>query len=139
MEKRHKAFLSHMVISNIFLLLPAMYAFFYQEWTYFFFAAGLFIFSPCFHWFRIADQRSVYYGIFRKLDWLFAAGGFFYMFFYINEHLSGVHAELLYLFAFSLLAFFWYGWLQGDYRKLHPWFHVMGGVLSTIVLVFVNI
>lgn len=128
-----------MVLSNIFLVLPVATSIIFEQWMYLFFAGGLLIFSPLFHWYRIVDQESAYYGIFRKLDWLFAAGGSFYMYYYVSENLSGEIAWLLYLLISSVIAFFWYGWLIGNYKKLHPWFHVIGAMLSTSLLLLVHL
>jgi len=77
-----------MMFSNIFLALPVIFAAIYGEWLYCFFASGLLVFSPLFHWYRIVNTESFYFKLFKTMDWMFAIGAFFYMYYYIftNTH-----------------------------------------------------
>lgn len=124
-----------MMISNIFLVLPVIFAAIYQEWLYCFFASGLFIFSPLYHWTKITAIKSGYFVLFKTSDWLFAFGAFFYMYFYVNQNISSWWEITLYLLLSFVILFFLYGWRKADYEKWHPWFHIVAPVVSSIILI----
>ncbi len=126
-----------MMVSNIFLILPAVVAGIYRQWLYCFFASGLVIFSPLFHWYRIKAPSSLQYKLFRTLDWFFAVGAFLYMYYYIYKYTS-TYQITLFIFLTLVVIFFWYGWKRASYEKLHPWFHIIAPLVSTAILIVAN-
>jgi hypothetical protein len=128
-----------MMFSNVFLILPVLFAEAYHQWLYFFFAAGLCIFSPLYHWYKITNPRSRYFTVFKTFDWAFALGAFVYMYYYIYSHTEGQNAAILYILLSLVVVFFWYGWKRADYKKLHPWFHIIAPIVSSIILVVAHL
>ena len=126
-----------MMLSNIFLILPALTAALYQQWLYCFFATGIFIFSPIFHWYRLIDRKSKQFTIFKILDWSFAVSAFLYMYYYIYIYATNYKITLFTLLTLVVL-FFWYGWKRASYEKLHPLFHIIAPIVSTAILLVVN-
>ena len=129
--------MAFMMFSNIFLVLPALVAAFYQQWLYCFFATGIFIFSPLFHWYRIKSPGSLLYRLFKTLDWLFAVGAFLYMYYYVYKYVT-THQNTLFILLTLVIIFFWYGWKRASYEKFHPWFHIVAPLVSTVILVVAN-
>ena len=127
-----------MMLSNIFLIIPAIVAGIYHQWLYCFFASGIFIFSPLFHWYRIKDRVSKKFTLFKTFDWLFAISAFIYMYLYIYFYGYNLNQNILYILLTGVVIFFWYGWKKADYKKLHPWFHVIAPLVSTTILVTLN-
>lgn len=130
---------SFMMLSNIFLGLPVIFAGIYHEWLYCFFASGLFIFSPLFHWYRIYNSRLFLFKFFKTLDWVFAISAFVYMYYYIYQYTSGYIEFALYILLSLVIVFFWYGWKKGDYEKYHSWFHIIAPIVSSIILVLAHL
>ncbi len=126
------------MLSNVFLILPVIFAALYHQWLYCFFATGLFIFSRLFHWYRISNRSSQLFQIFKTADWMFAVGAFLYMYFYIYTYTKGKVELILNTLLTLVVVFFWYGWKRADYEKLHPWFHVVAPVVSSLILIAVN-
>lgn len=126
-----------MMVSNIFLALPAIVAGMYHQWLYCFFASGIFIFSPLFHWYRITNPRSTFLKLFKMLDWFFAVGAFLYMYYYIYAYTT-TYQTTLFIFLTLVVIFFWYGWKRASYEKFHPWFHIVAPLVSTAILVVAN-
>jgi CDP-diglyceride synthetase len=127
-----------MMFSNIFLLLPVIYAFLYHQWIYFCLASGLLIFSPLYHWYKITKPTSFSFKIYKKLDWLFAVGAFLYMYYYIYRYIQNLAEILLYFLLSLILLFFWYGYKRGDYEKTHPYFHIIAPMISSAILIIAN-
>ncbi len=127
-----------MMFSNLFLILPVISAAQYHEWLYCFFASGLFIFSPLFHWYRISDTSSIYFRVFKKADWIFAIGAFLYMYYYIYAFISGRQQLALFILLTLVVWFFWYGWRRGEYDTWHPWFHIVAPIVSSVILIVAN-
>ena len=128
-----------MMYSNIFLALPVIFAGIYEQWLYLFFASGLLMFSPLFHLYRIKNPASRYYFFFRKMDWSFAFGAFFYMYFYVYQYIKGNEKYVFYTLLFLVILFFWYGYKKGDYEKLHPYFHIIAPIVSSAILLIAHI
>ena len=127
-----------MMYSNIFLSLPVIFAGIYDQYLYCFFASGLLIFSPLYHWYRINKHNSFSFIIFKKLDWSFAIGAFIYMYYYTFKNIEG-YKEVTFCILLSLvLVFFWYGYKKNDYEKWHPWFHVVAPIISSAILIVAN-
>lgn len=126
-----------MMVSNIFLILPAIVAGMYHQWLYCFFASGIFIFSPLFHWYRITNPGSKLFILFKTLDWFFAVGAFLYMYYYIYAYTTTYQTTLFVLLTL-VIVFFWYGWKRASYEKFHPWFHIIASLISTAILVVAN-
>lgn len=124
-----------MMRSNLFLILPAIFAALYYEWIYCFFAVGIFIVSPLFHRYQIINTSSPLYWIFRVIDWFFAIVAFMYMYFYTYTHFSGTTRVVFYSLLSLVILFFWYGWRWGDYSKWHPVFHIIAPLLSSAILI----
>ncbi len=127
-----------MMFSNLFLGLPVLFAALYHEWLYCFFASGIFVFSPLFHWWRVSKRSSFSFRVFKILDWLFAIGAFVYMYFYIHQYAEGLSVPILYCVLTLVVVFFWYGWKRADYEKFHPWFHIIAPLVSSLILVVAN-
>lgn len=127
-----------MMTSNIFLVLPVIFAGIYQEWMYCFLASGLLVFSPIYHWYKINKSASYYFKLFKKLDWIFAIGAFVYMFYYTYQNLEGYEQIIFYILLSSVLIFFWYGYKKTDYDKWHPWFHIFAPIISSAILIVAN-
>jgi hypothetical protein len=126
-----------MMYSNIFLALPVVFAALYSEWVYCFFALGILVFSPLYHWYKIKNPDSFLFKVFKNLDWMFAISAFLYMYFYVYQNIDAEKNEF-YLLLTSLIAFFWYGWKKKEYDKWHPWFHVAAPIVSSAILIFSN-
>lgn len=127
-----------MMLSNVFLGLPVIFAAIYHEWLYCFFASGLFVFSPLFHWYRTSNPKSFLFQLFKTLDWLLAVSAFIYMYYYIYQYTRGRETPILSLSLSLVIVFFWYGWKRADYEKFHPWFHIVAPIVSSLILIVVN-
>lgn len=127
-----------MMLSNIFLILPVIFAALYHQWLYCFFASGIFIFSPLFHWQRITNPASIQFQIFKIADWSFAVGAFVYMYYFIYQYISGQAQNILYFLLTLVVIFFWYGWRRGEYDVWHPWFHIAAPIVSSLILIIAN-
>ncbi|MBP6974561.1 MAG: hypothetical protein KBB54_01310 [Candidatus Pacebacteria bacterium] len=124
-----------MMASNIFLILPVIFAALYHQWLYCFFASGIFIFSPLFHWYRITNPTSPLFRVFKTADWLFAVGAFIYMYYYVFNYIYEKYQILLSVLLTLVVIFFWYGWRRADYSKMHPWFHIIAPIVSSVILI----
>jgi len=127
------------ITSNIVLLFPLIASFYMKEWIYFAFVAGLCISSPLYH--SLREYRSNEPHLFktaRTLDWLLAGGAYFMMYYYIFTKVNPLFKIPLFIALSLTLVFFWYGYKIGNYKKLHPWFHLTAPIVSgLIVLSFV--
>jgi CDP-diglyceride synthetase len=120
------------MVSNFFLLLPAVFAALYGEWLYFFFAAGLCIISPLYHWYKIYRPKSLQFNLYRRLDLLFAVGAFLYMYYWVYNF--GTYKLIFFTLLTVVVTFFLYG-RKADYKRLHPWFHIIAPILSASILI----
>lgn len=127
-----------MMYSNIFLVLPVIFSYIYGEWIYCFLASGLLTFSPLYHWFKINRTDSIFFNIFKKLDWAFAIIAFIYMYYFVYKYIPSTKI-LFYLSLLLILMFFWHGYKNGNYEKTHPWFHVIAPIISSGILIAANI
>ncbi len=127
-----------MMFSNIFLILPVIFALIYQEWLYFLLAFGLFIFSPLFHWYKIKYYKSYKFNLFMTLDWVFAVVAFIYMYIYTYKNLIDFYRYIFITLLTLIILFFFYGWKRGDYEKWHPIFHVLAPIVSSLILIYAN-
>lgn len=127
-----------MMFSNIFLILPVIFAGFYHQWLYCFLASGLLVFSPLYHWYKINKPISFSFKLFKKLDWIFAISAFIYMYYYTYQNIEGYKQFLFYILLSLVLIFFWYGYKKNDYQKWHPWFHVVAPIISSSILIVAN-
>lgn len=125
-----------MMFSNVFLLLPAIFAAIYQEWLYFFFAVGLCIFSPLYHWYQIHKPGSHLFPLYRRLDLMFAVAAFAYMYYWIYQY--GQYKIAFFTLLSLVTLFFLYG-RRKDYKRLHPWFHIVAPILSSAILIYAHI
>lgn len=125
-----------MLFSNVFLILPALFAALYQEWLYFFFAMGLCIFSPLYHWYQAHNPGSRLFTVYRRLDLAFAISAFTYMYYWVYQY--GHYKTTFYILLTLVIGFFLYG-RRSNYKKLHPWFHILAPVLSSAILIGANI
>jgi CDP-diglyceride synthetase len=126
---------SMMMFSNLFLVLPVIFAGIYHQWIYCFLASGLLIFSPLYHWYRINNPNSLYFNLFRKCDWLFAVGAFLYMYYYVYQYVSVDYKVIFFALLSLVVLFFWYGYKKSDYEKMHPWFHIVAPIISSAILI----
>lgn len=127
-----------MMTSNIFLVLPVIFASIYQQWLYCFLASGLLFFSPLYHWFKINKPDSLYFNLFKKLDWSFAISAFIYMYYYTYKNIDKYQQIIFYILLSLVLLFFWYGYKRNDYEKWHPWFHIIAPIISSAILIIAN-
>ncbi|MDB4991899.1 MAG: hypothetical protein JWL75_144 [Parcubacteria group bacterium] len=125
-----------MMFSNVFLLLPAVFAGVYHQWLYFFFALGLCIFSPLYHWHQIHRYNSQLFHLNRRLDLAFAVGAFIYMFYWISQY--GQYKIIFTILLLLMVIFFLYG-RRKDYKRFHPWFHILAPILSSAILIVAHI
>lgn len=137
MNRKLSTYELFMMVSNIFLVLPAIVAGMYHQWLYCFFASGIFFFSPLFHRYRIIKPESRLFRLFKTFDWLFAVGAFLYMYYYIYAFTDSYQTTLFVLLTLVVI-FFWYGWKRASYEKFHPWFHIVAPLVSTLILVIAN-
>lgn len=128
-----------MMSSNIFLALPVIFAFIYQEWLYCFLASGLLIFSTLYHWDKITKSVSFSFNLFKRLDWMFAVCAFIYMYYYVHLYIVSQYGITFYFLLSLVLLFFWYGYKKGDYKKTHPWFHIIAPIISSAILIVAHI
>lgn len=124
------------ITSNIFLFIPVIASALVSEWLYFFFALGISIFSPIFHYLREnKSKRTKLLHIIRDFDWMFALGAYIYMYYFIFTKVDSQFQTLLTI-ALSLTGiFFIYGFKFGSYKKFHPWFHVVAPIVSGLIVV----
>jgi len=125
-----------MMLSNMFLVLPVIFAALYQEWLYCFFAVGLCIFSPLYHWYQINKPGSKLFHAYRRLDLAFAVSAFIYMYYWVYQY--GQYKLVFFALLSSVVLFFLYG-RRADYKKLHPWFHIVAPIISSGILIFGNL
>lgn len=128
-----------MMFSNIFLILPVIFAGVYHEWLYCFLATGLLIFSPLYHWDKITEPFSFSFRLFKRLDWVFAVSAFIYMYYYVYLHILPKYEFVFYGLLSLVLLFFWYGYKKGDYGKIHPWFHIVAPIISSAILIVAHV
>jgi len=127
-----------MMFSNLFLVLPVIFSFIYNERLYLFFATGIFIFSVLYHWFKIVNVSSVYFRIFEWLDVLFGIGSFSYMYYYVYKYSHEQDKLVLYVLLSLAILFFLWG-RRKNYKLLHPWFHVVAPAVSSTILVLAHL
>ena len=123
-----------MMSSNALLALPVAFAYHYHEWAYLFFAAGVFVFSPIYHWQKIKNSSRRLLAISKKLDVLFAIGAFSYMYVYVAYHDMG-QSNLIFYTLLSLSILFFLIGKKINYKKLHPWFHILTPLISSAILI----
>ncbi len=125
-----------MVWSNLFILTPIILSLIKKEYIYLFFSFGGFIFSILYHYtseYSLNSKRRI---IYRNLDWFFALGSHFYMFYYIFVYIreTKIIVFLTALLSLNILFFIW-GWVWKEYSKYHPWFHVTIGLISGFIVI----
>jgi len=125
--------MNFIVLSNIFLLIPVILAAQKGEWLYFLLALALCVSSPIFHYLYSYNRSSILFGPVRKTDWVIAISAYFYMLYFIFAKLDVYQIELTILLALTAL-FFFYGYKIGDYKKLHPWFHISASIVSGFII-----
>lgn len=125
-----------MLSSNIFLAIPVVIAFYKSEWIYFFFALGLFIFSPLYHFFDIYNDSSNFLQLFRALDWINALGAYIYMYYFIFFKLPKKYRIFLFVFLTLTVIFFIYGYKFGNYEIWHPYFHILAPIVSGLIVYY---
>lgn len=123
-----------MLFSNVFLFLPVIISVWKGEWVYFTFALGLAIFSPIYHYLtEYKAQITKLQKIFKNLDWIFAIGAYIYMYYFIFERVE-LYQAILFILLTSTILFFYYGYKFGNYKKWHPWFHVIAPIISSMIV-----
>ncbi len=127
-----------MIWSNTFLLFPVFFSLIYKEYLYLFFSIGIAVFSTLYHLYSRKRHHGLF-KLFRMFDWLFAIGSFTYMYLYSYLYMSSVVKIMFIILLTLVILFFFYGWKRGDYEKLHPWFHIIAGIVSAGILIAVNI
>lgn len=126
--------MNFMLFSNVFLFLPVIISAWKGEWIYFTFALGLAIFSPIYHYLTESKtKKDTFLKITKNLDWLFAIGAYAYMYYFIFERI-GQYQIVLFILLSSTVLFFYYGYKFGNYKKWHPWFHVVAPIVSSFIV-----
>lgn len=126
-----------MMYSNIFLILPVIFAAIYHEWLYLFLASGLSIFSPLYHWYQICKPTSYLHWLYGLCDVIFAISAFIYMYFYAYMYTDGPYKTILLSLLTAAVLFFWFG-RRRDYKRWHPWFHVFAPIISSLILILAH-
>ena len=123
------------ITSNIFLLFPVIAAFYAKEWFYFSIALCVSIFSPIYHYLKESNSKYLtLLSLVKDFDWLFAIAAYIYMYYFIFTN-TQVGLRVWLAIALSLtLIFFWYGFRFGDYKKTHPWFHIVTALVSGLIV-----
>ena len=123
------------VFSNIILLFPIVASIIMREWVYLAFSVALIFSSTSYHYYREKHPRmKQVWNLSRRFDWVFAVGAYCYMFYFVY---TDTWQPLRTPFAVGLilsLLFFWYGFKLGNYKKLHPWFHVLAFTLAGLIV-----
>lgn len=126
-----------MLLSNIFLILPVLFAAMYEAWLYLFLATGLLVFSPLYHWYATYRPKAFVGTWLKAIDVTFARCAFIYMYYYALRYSPGFYGVVSVALLTLVLLFFWYA--QGSrYQTWHPWFHVLAPVVSSIILIFAH-
>lgn len=124
-----------MISSNIFLFMPAVAAFYMHEWIYFTIALIVSVFSVAYHYLKESNSKYLFLLTLAKdFDWLFAIVAYYYIYTFI---FTEVNTEFRIPLAIALsltMVFFWYGFRFGNYKKAHPWFHVVAGLVSVLIV-----
>lgn len=124
-----------MVTSNIFLFAPAVAAFYAKEWIYFAIALTVSAFSVTYHYLKESNSKYLFLlSLAKEFDWLFAIVAYYYMYSFIFREVAMEFRAPLAIALSLTLAFFWYGFRFGNYKKAHPWFHVVTGLVSVAVV-----
>lgn len=125
-----------MMESNLFLLIPVGAAFYMQEWVYFYIALGAIIFSSLYHYLKQEQFKNIiFFDIIRSLDWTCATIAYGYMYYYIFTEVNIIYKNLFAIILSVTMLFFWYGFKIGDYKKTHPWFHIITAVVSGLIVI----
>lgn len=132
-ESANSKFMDFIVTSNIFLFIPVLIAAKKGEWLYFILALALCVSSPIFHYLYSHNTKSVLFGPIRKTDWIIAITSYIYMFYFIFAKIRQYQLLLTFLLVATAL-FFFYGYKFGNYKKLHPWFHIFAPIISGIII-----
>ncbi len=126
--------MNFMLFSNVFLFLPVIISAWKGEWVYFTFALGLAIFSPIYHYLsENKTDKTNFLKITKNLDWLFAVGAYAYMYYFIFAKVE-VYQNLLFVLLTFTVIFFWYGYKFANYKKWHPWFHIVAPIVSSFIV-----
>lgn len=125
------------LLSNVTFASPVIFATNYHEWLYLFFASGVFIFSPLYHWYQIKYKSTFFYRVFERCDLFFAIGSFAYMYIYTYIYTPREYKLILFIFLTLAILLYWFG-LKRNYEKLHPWFHIAVATVSTAILVLTH-
>ncbi len=123
--------------SNIFLLVPTIIAWTKGEWIYLAFCLGLCVASPAYHYFKIYKRSSKMFPFFRALDWVVGIGSYGGMYYYIFYKVPATYQMSLATILTFTIVFFIYGWRFGNYKKLHPWFHLIACLVSGLIIFMV--
>ena len=107
-----------------------------EEWIYFAFSVGLIFASPSYHYLKeFHPSFKIILNLFKDSDWIIALGAYCYMFYYIFTKVT-LSLQIPFTIALVIsLLFFWYGFKYGDYKKLHPWFHIFAFTISGLIVI----
>lgn len=120
--------------SNIFLLVPTFISAWKGEWVYLAFCVGLCVTSPLYHYLSLYNRKSKLFVFARTADWVVGIGAHAYMYYFIfNKVDSEWQIPLAILLSLTIL-FFIYGFKFGNYKKLHPWYHVFVFLTSGLIV-----
>lgn len=127
--------LPFIVWSNVFLLFPILISYSRKEWIYFVMSFGIFVASIIFHiGHEYHEDKHLWARVAKYTDWFFAIAGSAYVFYYIFKSPIQENKIILAILFLGILLFFLYGYLLGNYNKLHPWFHVFGQILLGFII-----
>ncbi|MDQ5922759.1 MAG: hypothetical protein QG644_467 [Patescibacteria group bacterium] len=126
--------MSFILFSNIFLFIPVIIAGMKGEWLYFFFALGISIFSPTYHYLKTYKQNSRFFKFTKDTDWIFAVSAYIYMLYFVIYRVEDNFKFLLGTALILTVLFFWYGFKFHKYQSLHPWFHIVAPIVSGLIV-----
>ena len=116
--------------------MPVFASFWMKEWIYFIIALSATVASSFYHYTcENYPDKTEFHLIAKRFDWLAATCAYGYMYYYIFSKVQIGFRMPLFFALTATLIFFWYGFKIHGYRKLHPWFHIITSVVSTVIVI----
>lgn len=125
------------VVSSFIFLFPTIIAFYKHEWVYFILAFLIFIFSTLYHLYFKHKINHWVNTFLKDGDWIVALLCYCYMFYFIYNY-SFDSLKLFLNISLSLsLVLFVLGYKNIlSYHKYHPFFHILAGTVSGLIVLF---
>ena len=127
------------IISNIAFLIPIVIAYRSEEYIYYILASLVFLVSSMYHWYSKNKPSTIAHILFRVSDWFIAILCYLYMYWFVWNRTPSDYRFILTLLLSSTIALFAYSfWGGGNYRRIHPWFHIYTGIVSGLIVWLAN-